>query len=65
MNSNSLTGALGAGHLDFSGTLSFSRAIGTVSEGLASAGAFEGPATAGVWAILATAVFLESTAYVL
>jgi hypothetical protein len=60
MNSSSLRGASGVGDLDLSGTLSFSRAIGVVSEGLASAGAFEGPASAGAWAMLATTVFLAS-----
>jgi hypothetical protein len=65
MNYSSLTDALGAGDLDFLGTLSFSRVIGTVSEGLASAGAFEGPASARVWAMLASLVFLESLACVL
>jgi hypothetical protein len=58
-------GASGAGDLDFSGTLYFSKVIGAVSEGLASAGAFEGPTSTGVWAMLASAVFLESLACVL
>jgi hypothetical protein len=65
MNSNSLKGASGAGDLDFSETLSFSRVIGPVSEGLALAGASEGPASAGVWAMLASVVSLKSLAYVL
>jgi hypothetical protein len=65
MNSSSLTGTSGAGDSNFSGTLSFSRAIGAVSEGLASAGASEGLASAGVWAMLASVVFLESLACVL
>jgi hypothetical protein len=43
MNSNSLAGALGAGDLDFSEALPFSRIIGALSKGLASAGTFSGP----------------------
>jgi hypothetical protein len=56
MNSISLRGASGAGDLDFSGTLSFSSAIGAVSEG---------PVSAGTLATLATAVFLASLICVL
>jgi hypothetical protein len=65
MSSSSLMGASGAGDLDFSGTLYFSKVISAVSEGLASAGAFEGPTSTGVWAMLASAVFLESLACML
>jgi hypothetical protein len=58
MNSSSLTGALGAGELNFSETLSFSSVTAAVSKDLASVGVFEGPASAGVWIMLASAVSL-------
>jgi hypothetical protein len=56
MNSSSLRSASGAGDLGFSRTLSFSGAIGAVSEG---------PASAGALATLATAIFLASLVYAL
>jgi hypothetical protein len=62
MNYSSLTGASGAGDLDFSETLSFSRVTAAVFEGLALAGVFQGLASAGVWVMLASTVSLKSLA---
>jgi hypothetical protein len=58
-------GCFRAGDLDFSGTLSFSSAIGAVSKGPVSAGTSEGPTSAGALAMLATTVFLASLIYAL
>jgi hypothetical protein len=65
MNSSYLAGALGAGDLNFLEAPSFSRIIGALSEGLASAGTPEGPASEIVYAIPASSDFFETLASVL
>jgi hypothetical protein len=65
MNSGSSAGALGAGDLDFSEAPSFSRIIGALSKGLASAGTSEGLASEIVCAMPALSDFFEILASVL
>jgi hypothetical protein len=65
MNSNSLAGASGAGDLDFSEAPPFSRILGALFEGLASARTSEGPVSEIVCTMPASADFFETLPSVL